>query len=319
MHTGKFTVSESLAERQVVHLRRAISILALLCVVGANTAIADGFWGVSYGPFRDGQSPERGVFPSLPEVSEDIEIAAGLAEGLWFYSSARDTGFDAFVRQASQHPAGLKIVATAFLHNPVASWAEVVNSAELQGLMHLLADPDVALFSASVGSETLRRRDLPLDALIARIRMIRAANPRSIPITTSEPAHIWLENPELADEVDLIATTIYPFWGGIPIEAAADAAIDQVNALIRRFPGKLVIISETGWPSTGQPNGDAIPSLENATRYCREVRSHARAAGISMFHFAFADELWKPDASGLGVEQHFGILTSAREMKYSCN
>lgn len=72
----------------------------------------------------------------------------------------------------------------------------------------------------------------------------------------------WLAHPNLAKHVDFITVHIYPFWNGVSIDDAIhflDMKYRQVQAM---FPGKPIVIGETGWPDAGpsQGGGTTTPS-----------------------------------------------------------
>ena len=47
----------------------------------------------------------------------------------------------------------------------------------------------------------------------------------SVPVSTAEPWHVWLSQPELARHVDFITVHLLPYWEGVPVEAAVDDAL----------------------------------------------------------------------------------------------
>ncbi len=78
-----------------------------------------------------------------------------------------------------------------------------------------------------------------------------------MPVSTAEPWHIWLRQPELAAHVDFITLHLLPYWEGVPVEAALDEALQRYAQVRARFPGKPIVIGEIGWPSGGAAIGVA--------------------------------------------------------------
>ena len=76
--------------------------------------------------------------------------------------------------------------------------------------------------------------------------------------------------------------------------------------------GKEVIVSETGWPSAGNPVGDAIPSPDNASFYFRNFVSWARADQVKYFYFEAYDEPWKATPPAQPQEAHWGSVDYGR-------
>ena len=67
--------------------------------------------------------------------------------------------------------------------------------------------------------------------------------------------------------VDVIFANIHPYWDRVSVDQAANR-VDQIyRELQSLYPGKEVVISETGWPSQGATNGAAVPSLSNENTF----------------------------------------------------
>ena len=79
--------------------------------------------------------------------------------------------------------------------------------------------------------------------------------------------------------------------------------------------GKKVIISETGWPNLGTPEGGAVPSIENAIKYFVNAYQWAEEDGIEIFYFSSFDETWKVDAEG-DVGAFWGLWDKDGNLKY---
>jgi glucan 1,3-beta-glucosidase len=75
----------------------------------------------------------------------------------------------------------------------------------------------------------------------------------------------------------------------------------------RIFPGKTVLIGETGWPSTGRPRGANVPGRVNQARYIREFTSHAAVRGIPYNLIEAFDQPWKRAPEGT-VGGYWGLF-----------
>lgn len=140
----------------------------------------------------------------------------------------------------------------------------------------------------------------------------------NIPVGYAEIWPIWLNHPNLIDVVDFILTHHHPYWEGIAVEKAVAAVANQYPQVVAVAKGKPVIIGETGWPSAGDKQGDAIPSLENACSYFFNFVSWARANNVLYAYFEAFDEPWKakdegPQGAHWGVWDKDGILKSCMQ------
>jgi exo-beta-1,3-glucanase (GH17 family) len=159
-----------------------------------------------------------------------------------------------------------------------------------------------------------------MGALIDYIQQVREiVGDLGIPVTTAEPWHIWLgldgrypDPTSLVNAVDVLFINIHPYWEQVPIGAAVDAVFDRLDQVRQVYPYKTVVISETGWPTAGPPNGPAQPSLENQKLFLKGFLRQAKAEDLSFFSFEAFDERWKP---GSGVEQNWGFYLSDRTPK----
>jgi exo-beta-1,3-glucanase (GH17 family) len=267
--------------------------------------------GVDYGPFRDGQRP-GGPCPTVTQMGEDMWLLTRMGNAIRTYGLA-DCNLGKNLLKAAG-PAPIEIVLGLWLGpDPEANAKEIKALKKLKTkLTHVIA--------IAVGSETLLRGDLSMEALIDYIQQVREiVGDQGIPITTAEPWHIWLgldgrySNPApLVSAVDVLFLNIHPYWEQIPIAAAVDYLLDRVDQVQQTHPSKSLVISETGWPTAGPPNGGAQPSLENQQAFLKAFLPRAKAEDLSFFYFEAFDEQWK---SGSGVEQTWGFYRSDRTPK----
>src|SRR5581483_3409003 len=164
-----------------------------------------------------------------------------------------------------------------------------------------------------IGNETLLRGDMTVRELSAYLRYARQRLRQ--PVSTAETWDQWLKHPELAKSVDYIAIHILPYWEKIPEDQAVDWVMDRYDAVKRRFPGKTVVIDETGWPSAGPRLGPARPSLVNAASFTRDFIKRAQQRRIEYFIMEAFDQPWKKTDEG-AVGPHWGMFNADREAKY---
>jgi len=238
--------------------------------------------GVAFSPWTQGEDPNVGATISLPELV--VRMAPVLPDAEWIRSYGVDSGLEHI--GALAHTAGLSTAITAWIGSD-----PVVNAVQVQSLIDLANAGHVDL--AIVGNEVLLREDLPKAALIAHIRNVRMSIPAGIPVTTAETWTVWLDNPDLVAEVDVIGAHVHGYWEEVPIEGALDHLHCQVARLRVLAAPKEVIVLETGWPTCGPTLGAAQPSLANARRYMGEVASWSQFTGTRAFVFAALDEPFK--------------------------
>ncbi len=307
----------------------AFFVFVLPVVIAANLAIWAAFnqpheaeaWtgeivGFSYSPFRLGQDPTKGSFPTREQIDDDLTLLSGTVQAIRTYSVIR--GQEEIPDLAAEH--GLSVAVGAWVgtdaernHNEIANLIKV---ARKRNVVRVL-----------VGNEALLRNDLPVGELIAKIRAVK----KSIwkPVSTAEPTHIWVKHPELVKAVDYIGVQILPYWEGIPVEQAVDAVFDRLDELHKLYPDKPVVITEVGWPSRGKiiprkayPGiaeaelaGEAVPSLVAQATFMREFLNRAKDADLTYYVMEAFDQPWKASEEG-AAGSYWGIYNAERQPKF---
>ena len=114
---------------------------------------------------------------------------------------------------------------------------------------------------------------------------------------------------------DVILANCYPFWESCPAEHALLYMKEMYRIATKAANGKPVIVSETGWPNVGSPEGGAIPSYENAIRYFINTYKWAEEDGIDIIYFSSFDETWKISEEG-DVGAYWGLWNKDGVPKY---
>src|SRR5688572_18772405 len=93
--------------------------------------------GLRYGPFRSGQDPNSGIFPSEAQIAQDIAILAEISDTIGTYSLAN--GLYRIVELASA-TGDLKVAPTAWLARETGVAQEGANTEELPILERLIIE-----------------------------------------------------------------------------------------------------------------------------------------------------------------------------------
>jgi len=286
-------------------------LIAMVCLLAPAEATSQRLdspklWGLAYGTFRDGQAPGT-AYPSKAEIAEDMKILRGFTTRLRTYAVAQSEQL--IPRMAKQ--ANLMIYAGAHIDSDPAANAE-----EIERL--IAACEPARCAGLVVGNEPLLHGNLTVDQLIEVIRAVKS-DPRVIRrgmrVGYADTEATLLANPALAAELDFLLVNVHPYWAGIPVEEAADYVVERWLLVESAYPEKEVIIGETGWPTEGDPFGDAIPNQDNQQLFLETFVPLALERNVPYFFFAAFDEEWKGDASGVELESHWGLWYSDRTMK----
>ena len=167
-----------------------------------------------------------------------------------------------------------------------------------------------------VGNEVLLRGEMTPSDLAATIRSVKAQV--AVPVTYADVWEFWLRNREIYDAVDFVTIHILPYWEDFPIRAKYAAA--HVDAIRKRmavaFPGKEILIGETGWPSEGRMREGALPSRTNQARVVSEILDLAKRENFRVNLIEAYDQPWKRQLEGT-VGGYWGLFDSVqRALKY---
>lgn len=167
-----------------------------------------------------------------------------------------------------------------------------------------------------VGNENLLRRDITEQQLLDYIARAKAEIPDGLPVSFVDAYFLFEQHPAVVDACDVISVNCYPFWESCPADYSLLYMKEMYRRAVRAANGKKVIISETGWPTSGTPFGAAVPSYENALEYFINTYTWAEEDDIEIFYFAAFDEAWKTGNEG-DVGAYWGLWDTKGNLKYT--
>jgi exo-beta-1,3-glucanase (GH17 family) len=266
---------------------------------------------VSYAPFRDVQTPLLPTTRIAPEqIAEDLAQLAKITDCVRTYSI--ENGLDQVPSLAAK--AGLKVILGIWLGSE-----RLKNLAQISIAVALAKEYPGVITAVVVGNEVLLRGEMTTSDLAAIIRSVKSQV--SVPVTYADVWEYWLRNREVYDAVDFVTIHILPYWEDFPVRAKHAAA--HVDAIRKRmaaaFPGKEILIGETGWPSAGRMREGALPSRTNQARVVSEILSLAKQENFRVNLIEAYDQPWKRQLEGT-VGGYWGLIDSTgRAVKYPPN
>ena len=263
--------------------------------------LEDRVHGISYSPYIEGQSP--GTQISAPQIKQRLDIIRPFTQWIRTFSCTEGNEKSPGIA----HQSGLKTMVGISLGEDLdENEIEMANGIAIAKAGHA----DIL----AVGNEVMLRGDLREDQLIEYINRARDAVP-NVPVSFVDAYFLFENPPAVADACDVILVNCYPFWEGSPIEYALLHMKEMYRRAVNVANGKKVIISETGWPSTGTPFGGAVPSANSALEYFISAYQWAEEEGVEIFYFSSFDESWKAGAEG-DVGAYWGLWDKEGNLKY---
>jgi exo-beta-1,3-glucanase (GH17 family) len=260
---------------------------------------------VSYAPFRGAQTPLDPTTRIAPEqIAQDLAQLAKISDCVRTYSI--ENGLDQVPALAAK--VGLKVIQGIWLGSN-----RLKNQIQVSTAVALTKEFPGVITAVVVGNEVLLRGEMTTSDLVAIIRSVKSQV--SVPVTYADVWEYWLRNREVYDAVDFVTIHILPYWEDFPIRAKNAAA--HVDAIRKRmavaFPGKEILIGETGWPSEGRMRDGALPSRTNQARVVSEILNLAKLENFRVNLIEAYDQPWKRQLEGT-VGGNWGLFDSVRRV-----
>ena len=257
--------------------------------------------GLCFSPYLDGQEP--GSRLTEEQIRRRIEIIEPHTK--WIRSFSCTDGNEMIPRIAKEY--GLKTLVGAWL-----GINEIINEQEIENLIKIAKDgyADVV----AVGNEVMYRGDLTEKELLSFIHRVKKNIP-GVPVGYVDAYYEFEDHPEITKACDVILANCYPFWEGCNIDYSLLYMKDMYSRVMKIANGKKVIITETGWPNTGEEFYGAEPSVKNALIYLLNTQQWSQEEDIDIFYFSSFDESWKIDDEG-DVGAYWGLWDTNEKLKY---
>lgn len=287
---------------------------------------------ICYSGYREGQSPDSRVYPSVDQIREDLHLLARHWSLLRLYDCSLHAERVLQVIRDDRLP--LRVMLGAYLgaetSNAGCPWgglyteeqlaaSRLENLAELERLVRLAREHESIVFSVAIGNEaTVDWTDhlVPVPRMIEHVRWVKARLRQ--PVTFCENYVPWQDKlRDLVPELDFISLHTYPLWEYKPIDDALAHTRDNVASVTRLYPGKPIAITEAGWCTNSNGRGmraeHAVQELQAV--YHRDLMDWTREEGLLCFVFEAFDEPWKGSPDPLEPEKHWGLFNVDRRPK----
>lgn len=261
--------------------------------------------GVTYDPFTGSEGNSR--------CKTDAEIADEFSK-MASYKTVRIYGMGCnivplAVKNAQKN--GQTLMGGAYLSNKgngedlstvISTWKDTIDQ-NANGSWDILK-----LFS--VENERVNDHDMTASEVVDAIRrarnQLRTAGYNG-PVGAVETVPATLDNPSICEASDVVMVNCHPFFDqNTAAEDAGTFVKGQIDRVKTACKTNRVVVTETGWPHQGDPNGKAVPSPENQAKALASIRSEFYSDVF--IHNSF-DSLWKTDwASSFNAERYWGVI-----------
>ena len=257
--------------------------------------------GFAYSGFQENQSPLDKEYPSTAELEQDLKLLKPLTNRIRIYGALENSEVTGLASNL-----GFEITAGAWLGPDLNANRREVDAlkAKIKNYPHIER--------VIVGNEVLLRNDLSVDELASYLDEVREKT--TVPVSTAEPWHVWLKNPDLVKHVDYIAVHLLPYHEGVPADQAVDYALKRYQELMDTYPRKKIVITEIGWPSHGPTLGAAVASDVNQAKFVREFLAKTAGKNYDYYLMEAFDQPWKQKLEGW-AGAYWGMFDAERQQK----
>lgn len=162
----------------------------------------------------------------------------------------------------------------------------------------------------TIGNEAIISGYCSVSDLIQKISSVKAQL-RSAgyngQVTTSEPPVIYQNNPELCktSEIDFVGINSHPYFDVNSSAGSSGTFVKSQLEIVKQVCGtNNVLVTETGYPSSGNQNGGNFPSKDNQQIAIAAILSELNQEATILSTF---NDYWK-NPGPYGIEQSFGII-----------
>lgn len=268
---------------------------------------------IAYSGYREGQDPQKKIFPTKEQVKEDLLIIEKNWNLIRTYGA--DQHAEDVLQVIKENKINLKVMLGIWLDGEPEYIDDNLN--QLKKGIELTNNYRDIVIAVNVGNESQVHwsdHHVPNEKLISYIEQVKEKV--DVPVTTADTWDYWLElekSSNLIEAVDFIAAHIYPIWGNVDIDRGMEVTIETYEKLTSQIPNKKIIITEAGWATytVGELHVPQTGNEINQEIYFNDLMKWASENKVTVFWFDAFDEPWK----GEGTEGYWGLFNEKRKAK----
>jgi exo-beta-1,3-glucanase (GH17 family) len=293
--------------------------------------IINGRWtglGISYGSYRDGESPHSDSITSEADILEDMLLLTRKGDIRWnlIRMYGADPASEQVLKVIRKHKLPVQVMQGAWLEG-IKTQKE--NQQQINELIRLANEYSDIVVAVNLGNEIFvdwswhkfHEHHVPL--YLTWVKQVKAAV--NVPVTLADDYNFWNRpwSQPIAEELDFIVLHAYAMWNSKTLEEAVSWTGDIFADIQRHHPNKQIVLGESGWAtSSDHGNGDENQIIGEANEtaqtvfykdYYRWLKDHR----IVSFYFEAFDEKWKggEDKHEHIAEKNWGLFKSDRSPK----
>lgn len=281
--------------------------------------------GISYSPYRDGESPDKNDLTSKHHILEDLKLIGQNWRLIRLYGAGEISNRILEVIEENQLP--IKVMLGAWI---AGNQTNAQNHAQIDSAIKLANNYPETVVAVNVGNEILvdwsAHKFSSVDDVIPFIQKVK----RSIkqPVTVNDDYNFWNKPSaaKIVEEIDFLGLHAYAFWNNQTLKNSISWTKSIYHDIQQRYPNMQIVMGETGWPTSriyndGSYEGSLIGKAGEAEQkiFFEQYNEWINTHQIPSFYFEAFDEKWKGGQDGLNpdakAEKHWGLFYSDRRPK----
>ncbi|MFT5923320.1 MAG: exo-beta-1,3-glucanase (GH17 family) [Paraglaciecola sp.] len=284
--------------------------------------------GISYGSYRDGESPSKNSVSSEKDILQDMMLLTANNDISWnlIRMYAADAASEQVLKTIKKHNLPVKVMQGAWLSS---SQTDEENEQQISEVIRLANEYKDIVMTVNLGNEIfvdwsahkLEISDYP--KYLEWVKKVKAQT--QVPITLADDYNFWNKpwSQEIAQELDYIVLHAYAMWNSQILDNALSWTEKTYHDIQNLHPSKQIVLGESGWATSAiTSNGDESLILGEASESAQKVfydayRQWLVDNRIVSYYFEAFDEKWKggedkPDGI---AEKNWGLFRSDRTPK----
>jgi exo-beta-1,3-glucanase (GH17 family) len=284
--------------------------------------------GISYGSYRDGESPGKKSVSSEKDILQDMLLLTADNDISWnlIRMYAADAASEQVLKTIKKHNLPVKVMQGAWLSS---TQTDEENQQQISDVIRLANEYKDIVVTVNLGNEIfvdwsahkLEKSDYP--KYLGWVKKVQTET--EVPVTLADDYNFWNKpwSQEIAQALDYIVLHAYAMWNSQPLDNALPWTEKTFHEIQKLHPTKQIVLGESGWATSAiTSNGDESLIIGEASESAQKVfydayRQWLVDNHIVSYYFEAFDEKWKggedkPDGI---AEKNWGVFRSDRTPK----
>jgi exo-beta-1,3-glucanase (GH17 family) len=218
--------------------------------------------GISYGSYRDDESPHKGSVSSEQDILEDMTLLTNSADISWnlIRMYAADAASEQVLKTIKKHNLPVQVMQGAWLSS---TQTDQENEQQITEVIRLANEYKDIVVSINLGNEIfvdwsahkLEKHDV--SKYLDWVKKVQTAT--NVPVTLADDYNFWNKpwSQEIAHALDYIVLHAYAMWNSQTLENSMPWTESTFNDIQALHPNKQIVLGESGSATSSViTNGD---------------------------------------------------------------